>query len=53
MKEKYSLEDFIQKLAASSSEIVFDDETECRIFYSIPNHCLTIQDDQKSVSLYL
>lgn len=53
MKEKYSLEDFIQKLALSSSEIIFDDETDCVFECSIKKHCLTISDNQNSVSIYL
>lgn len=53
MKEKYSLEDILQKLAASSSEIIFDDETDCVLECSIKYHCLTISDNQNSVSIYL
>lgn len=29
MKEKYSLKSYPKKLAVSSSEIIFDDETDC------------------------
>lgn len=52
-KRMYDRYELIQKLVDLDSEIIFDDETECRICYSIPNHCLTIEDNQKSVSLYL
>ncbi len=53
MKEKYSLEDILQKLAASSSEIIFDDETDCVFESLIKHHCLTISDNRNSVSIYL
>ena len=35
-KQMYKFNELIQKLV--DSEIIFEDETECRIFYSIPNH---------------
>lgn len=49
----YNFEDIIQKLADSDSQIIFDDETDCVFECSIKYHCLTISDNQNSVSIYL